>query len=158
MNVTPNYVCKNEYYMFFLYNIFDLLGWMDTEVFSEWFDKFANSITERPLVLLFDGYMTHTSLPVIQRALNERIIIVKFPPHFMDVFKTSDMSCFGPLKQCWRDILQHRENLFGAKSSLSKGDFVDQLCRIWKFGMTTENVIGGFSSIGKYICKCSDLV
>lgn len=83
--------------MFFLYNIFDLLGWMDTEVFSEWFDKFANSITERPLVLLFDGYMTHTSLPVIQRALNERIIIVKFPPHFMDVFKTSDV-LFWPLE------------------------------------------------------------
>ena len=61
---------------------------MDMEVFSEWFEKFANSITERPLLLLFDGYMTHISLPVIQRALDERIIIVKLPPHFKDVLKT----------------------------------------------------------------------
>ena len=124
---------------------------MDMEVFSEWFEKFANSITERPLLLLFDGYMTHISLPVIQRALDERIIIVNLPPHFKDVLKTSNVSCFGHLKRCWTEILQHRVNLFGAKSSLSRGDFVDQLCRIWNFGMSPGNIIGGFSSVGKQI-------
>ena len=122
---------------------------MDKEVFCEWFQKFANSITERPLLLLFDGYMTHISLPVIQKALDERIIIVKFPPHFTNVSQTLDMSCFGPLKRCWKEILQHRVNLFREKSCLSKGDFVDQLCRIWNFAMTPDNIIGGFSSIGK---------
>ena len=42
---------------------------MDTEVFAEWFDEFANKIKEHPRFLTFDGHMAHVSLPVIERAL-----------------------------------------------------------------------------------------
>ena len=46
-----------------------IIGWMDTEVFAEWFEEFVNAIKEQPLLLTFDGYMAHISLPVIERAL-----------------------------------------------------------------------------------------
>ena len=54
---------------------------MDKEVFAEWFKEFANAIKERPLLHTFDGHMTYVSLPVIERALQDKIVILKFPPH-----------------------------------------------------------------------------
>ena len=72
---------------------------MDTDVFSEWFEKFANENQDRPLLLLFDGHLRHISLSVIKRAMEEQIIIIKFPPHVTDVLQPLDFACFGPLKR-----------------------------------------------------------
>ena len=57
---------------------------METETFATWSNYFEDFIKEKPLLLLFDGDLTHISIPVIKRAFNENIIIVKFPPHVTD--------------------------------------------------------------------------
>ena len=81
---------------------------------------------------MFDGHMTHVSLPVIERALQDKIITLKFPTHAADFLQSLDVSCFGPLKRRWEQLLQQRVNTFGAKTALSKGDFVNKLCnKIW---------------------------
>ena len=123
---------------------------MDTDVFSEWFEKFANENQVRPLLLLFDEHLTHISLSVIKRAMEERIIIIKFPPHVTDVLQPLDVACFGPLKRRWELLLQERVNTYGAKSNLTKRDFVNQLCKIWKEGMNSTNIINGFASTGNF--------
>jgi len=122
---------------------------MDTNVFSEWFDVFADTVKERPLLLLFDGHMTHVSIPVIRRALAERIIILKFPPHVTDVLQPLDVCCFGPLKRRWEKMLHDRMNTFGPKQQLSKADFVNQLCDVWPEGMTHSNIVSGFQTTGR---------
>ena len=128
---------------------FQYLGWMDSEVFAEWFDIFIKMVKDRPLLLLFDGHMTHITLPVIEKAMKERVIIVKFPPHVTDILQPLDVTCFGPLKRRWEQLLHERVNLFAAKSQLSKEDFVNQLCKIWKDGMKESNIVNGFSSAGE---------
>ena len=40
----------------------------------------------------FDGHMTHVLLPVIERALHNKIIIFKFPPHATNVLQPLDIS------------------------------------------------------------------
>ena len=72
---------------------------METETFAAWFNYFVDFVKERPLLLLFDGHLTHISIPVIKKALDENIIIVKFPPHVTDVLQPLDVSYLGPLKQ-----------------------------------------------------------
>ena len=54
----------------------------------------------------FDGHMTHVLLPVIERALHNKIIIFKFPPHATDVLQPLDVSYFGLLKRHWEQLLQ----------------------------------------------------
>ena len=76
-------------------------GWMTTEVFAIWFEKFADEIKERPLLLIFDGHLTHISLTVIEKASDENITILKLPPHVTDVLQPLDVACFGPLKRLW---------------------------------------------------------
>ena len=71
--------------------------------------------------------MTHVSLPVTERALQDKIIILKFPSYATNVLQPLDVSCFRLLKRLWEQLLQQRVNTFGAKTALSKGDFVNQL-------------------------------
>ena len=78
-----------------------LIGWMDTETFTAWFEHFLVLVKERPLLLLFDGHLTHVSISVIRRALDENVVILKFPPHVTDVMQPLDVACFGPLKRAW---------------------------------------------------------
>ena len=120
---------------------------MDTEVLTEWFEEFANAIKQRRLFVTFDGDMTHVSLTVIERALQDKIIILKFPLHATNVLQPLDVSCFELLKRRSGQLLQ-RVNTFGANTALSKGYFVNQLCKIWKDGMKLENIVSGFTSTG----------
>ena len=39
-------------------------GWITTELFQEWFFMFTEQITERTLLLILDGHLTHVSIPV----------------------------------------------------------------------------------------------
>ena len=71
---------------------------METETFAAWFNYFADFVKERPLLLLFDSHLTHISIPVIKRELDENMIIVNFPPHVIDVLPPLDVSRFGPHK------------------------------------------------------------
>ena len=129
------------------YNFFNE-GWMETSTFASWFEIFKDNVKERPLLLLFDGHMTHISIPVIKTALEENIIIYKFPPHVTDVMQPLDVTCFGPLKRAWENRLQRRINEFGIKQSLTRSEFVNELCAIWGDGMKRENAISGFESTG----------
>ena len=42
-----------------MYNNFFNEGWMETSTFASWFELFKNTIKECPVLLLFDGHMTH---------------------------------------------------------------------------------------------------
>ena len=72
-----------------------------------------------------------------------------------DVMQPLDVSCFALLKKKWEILLQDRVNEFGPKHQLSKSDFVNQLCKVWKHGMNVANIISGFKSTGLcYILFC----
>ena len=40
-------------------------GWMTSDVFFSWFVKFADHVKVRPLLLIFDGHLTHISIEVL---------------------------------------------------------------------------------------------
>ena len=56
-------------------------GWMDSEAFAKWFEKFCKDVKEQLLLLIYDGYMTHVTIPVILLAVKENVILIKLPPH-----------------------------------------------------------------------------
>ena len=109
-------------------------GWMDSVAFAKQFEIFAETVKDHPLLLLLDGHLIHTTLPVITRAL--------------ELLQPLDKTCFGPLKRKWETVLGERMITFGSKSALSKGEFVNLLCSIWNEGMTESNIKSGFSATG----------
>ena len=75
--------------------------------------------------------MTHISISVIKTALEENIIIYKFPPDVTDVMQSLDVIYFGLLKRAWKNRLQQRINEFGIKQSVTSSKLVNKLCGIW---------------------------
>lgn len=76
-------------------------GWMVTDVFNSWFCHFCEIIKQRPLLLIFDGHVSHISLELIEKARAEKVTILKLPPHTTDRLQPLDVCCFRPLKVQW---------------------------------------------------------
>ena len=76
---------------------------------------------------MFDGNLTHISAPVIKNALEQNIIILKFPRHVTDVLQPLEAACFGPLKREWERRLHKRISKYRIKQPLTKSEFVNEL-------------------------------
>ncbi|XP_031334629.1 uncharacterized protein LOC116164573 [Photinus pyralis] len=81
-------------------------GWMNTEVFFEWFKKFiqfSNAKKDYPVLLLFDGHASHTkNLEVIDLA-RENGVILCFPPHCSHKLQPLDIAFMRPLSLYYED-------------------------------------------------------
>ena len=43
-------------------------GWMTTGIFADWFKQFVKEVKERPLLIIWDGHMTHVSIDLVKEA------------------------------------------------------------------------------------------
>ena len=75
---------------------------MTTEIFALWFKNFVKQIKKCPLLVVYNGHLTHVSLNLIEKAMEEYITIVKLPPHVTDKLQPLNVCCFGPLKREWK--------------------------------------------------------
>ena len=103
---------------------------MTTEIFAFWFAKSCDNTTQRPLLLIFDGHLTHKSVAVIEKAMKENVFIIKLPPHVTNVLQPLGVTCFGPLKRGWEKALNSMINEFGAKVTMKKPTFVKNSANI----------------------------
>lgn len=123
-------------------------GWMDTETFTNYFERqFLKVIPkERPVVLIYDGHSSHTSLKLIETAMQEKVVILKLPPHTSHLLQPMDLSVFKSLKHKYDEklIAWQRKN-YGVKAS--KSVFSSLISRSWtQFDKT--NIISGFKKAG----------
>ena len=85
-------------------------GWTQ-EVFAKCFEKFCKDVKERPLLLIYDRYMTHVTIPVITLAMKENVILIKLLPHCTDLLQVLDKICFSSLKKSWEQLLGECANM-----------------------------------------------
>lgn len=121
-------------------------GWMTSEIFHDYFKQFCKTVKERPLLLIFDGHMTHLDVSTAEYARDNQITIIKLPAHTSDFLQPLDKACFKTLKYVWDQqlLLWYRQN----QRKMLKDEFVDLLCKIWHTGLTIKNVKAGFESSG----------
>ena len=125
-------------------------GWMTTEIFALWFAKFCDITTQRPLLLIFDGHLTHVSLAVIEKAMKENVFIIKFSTHVTHVLQPLDVTSFVPLKRRWEKALNSMFNEFRAKITMKKPTFVTKFCVYWYEGLSERNIVTGFATTGMH--------
>ena len=103
-------------------------GWMDSICFLD----------ERSVVLIFDGHKSHVSVPLIQAAVRNDVILLKLPPNSTNSLQPLDVGVYGPLKTAW----------LGA--ALTKDAFPSLLKKLWLSGcVNVDNIKGRF-------CKMRD--
>ena len=81
-------------------------GWMDQELFAEWFlhHFLEHAVSSRPLMLLLDGHSSHYTLELVKLAAAQDVVIFYLPPHSTADSQSLDTSCFKPLKTSWSDV------------------------------------------------------
>ena len=89
--------------------------WITTEIFALWLQNLTKQVKEPPLLVIYDGHLTHVLLKLIEKAIKEKITIVKLSPHVTDRLQPLDACCFGQLKCEWENKLNERMNLLGPR-------------------------------------------
>ena len=126
-------------------------GWMDQELFANWFSHhfLRHAVASRPLLLMLDGHSSHYTLELVRNAAENDVIIFCLPPHTTADSQPLDTSCFGPLKVHWSEAC--RQFMFANPGRVvSKFQFSKLFSEAWSKGMTINNIISGFRSTGIY--------
>ncbi|XP_056023023.1 uncharacterized protein LOC125660656 [Ostrea edulis] len=82
-------------------------GYSNTDIFNSYiknhFTKYVQSRNpEQPILLLYDGHRSHTSLSLIQWPRENNIILFVLPPHTSHLLQPMDVGCFGPFETLYQ--------------------------------------------------------
>ena len=126
-------------------------GWIDTEIFEEWFLNhfLLYAPPARPLLLLMDGHSSHFSPLFVNRAAEEHVIVFCLPPHSTHKTQPLDKGVFGPLKKSWQEVC-HSYMIKNPGKVVSRYQFSMLFAQAWIAAMTPRNIISGFSVTGVY--------
>ncbi|XP_066583775.1 tigger transposable element-derived protein 6-like [Prorops nasuta] len=76
-------------------------GWMteiEFELFLNHFIDHVKPSISNPVLLLLDNHCSHLSISVVEKAKNNNIILLSFPPHCSHKLQPLDVSVYGPFK------------------------------------------------------------
>lgn len=76
-------------------------GWSNEEKFREYMKHFIQHVKpsrENPVLLVFDNHDSHVSIPLINLAKSNGVVLLTFPPHTSHKFQPLDRTVFGPYK------------------------------------------------------------
>lgn len=82
-------------------------GWINSQLFIEWFQHFIDSIPKkpRPVILLMDSHASHLSPTVLTMARENGIYLFTFPAHTSHLLQPLDVGVYRPLKSNWSKVL-----------------------------------------------------
>lgn len=82
-------------------------GWTSESLCLDWFKtNFVPAATAhgdptKPILLIYDGHSSHTSLELIDYAIAHNIILYELPSHTTHKLQPCDVGAFAPLKREW---------------------------------------------------------
>ena len=126
-------------------------GWMDTELFQEWFKNhfliYAPPV--RPLLLLLDGHTSHYQPELLRIAAAEGVILFCLPPHTTHLLQPLDNGAFGSLKRHWGEAC-HKFCSRNPGKVVNRYNFSQVFHTAWVEGMGMRNIIASFRAVGVY--------
>ena len=74
-------------------------GWINADLFLEWFKFFINNIPPtRPVLLIQDGHSSHVSIELVELARKNDIYLLCLPSHTSHILQPLDVGCFKSFK------------------------------------------------------------
>lgn len=134
-------------------------GWFDGTCFRDWFERlFVPHVQKLPgkKVLIGDNLSSHFSEEVLNMAKANNIAFTCLPPNATHLLQPLDVAFYGPLKRCWRSVLQEwkkSKKSQGAGTTLSKDCFPGLLKKLYaklypNKSETSNNLVAGFKKAG----------
>ncbi|PZC77478.1 hypothetical protein B5X24_HaOG203356 [Helicoverpa armigera] len=125
-------------------------GWMETDIFHNYFEKvlIPSLGEERPALIIYDGHSTHVDARVVELAVRNNVTILKLPPHTSHLLQPLDISVFKSFKAIWdAKLVEWQRRNVGTK--MPKNVFAQTMADTWQ--QTNPEVIkSGFKKAGIY--------
>ena len=125
-------------------------GWINQEVYMEWFQWFITVIPPaRPVLLIEDGHASHISIELIELARANEIYMLCLPAHTTHVLQPLDVGVFKSFKTffskaCHKYLTKHPGRVITS-------DVIASLVgEVWPQSLTPLNIMGGFRKCGIY--------
>lgn len=125
-------------------------GWINREIYLEWFRFFLRSIPPaRPVLLIQDGHASHISIELIELAQANDIHLMCLPAHTTHILQPLDVGVFKSFKlyfskACHRYITAHPGRVITT-------DLLASLVgEAWPQSLTPLNILSGFRKCGIY--------
>ena len=133
------------------YTVFDS-GWMEKANFCQWFEHsfiptVSHLLTTGPVVLFLDGHGSHIDFELVQTALKHCVLLMCLHPHASHILQPLDVTCYGPLKQVWRQTLKDFKIKTGAMH-VTKVKFLTLLNKVWENSLLEDHLQSGFKCSG----------
>ena len=112
-------------------------GWMDSELFSNWFSNhfLKHAVPSRPLMLILDDHSSHYTLKLVKTAAENDVVLFCLLPHTTADSQPLDTICFGPLKTYWVETCQ--QFVFSNPGrAITKFQFSNLFSEAWSKGMS----------------------
>ncbi|KAJ2937514.1 hypothetical protein O0L34_g18659 [Tuta absoluta] len=125
-------------------------GWMETDIFYNYMSKIfvPNLDEERPVLLVYDGHISHVDDKVVALAVENNITILKLPAHTSHLLQPLDLAVFKSFKATWdKKIVKWQRQNVGVK--LRKQCFAELFAQAWQH-TRPEVIQNGFRKAGIY--------
>jgi hypothetical protein len=128
-------------------------GWMDGELFQEWFKKIFLPKTEhlRPAMLIMDGHTSHLTIDLIDLARENNVILYCLPPHLTYILQPLDVAVFKSLKDHFTKY-SHQAKLISMKSNsvlvVNRSNFTIIFREAFENSMVMSTIKNGFRKCG----------
>lgn len=138
-------------------------GWFDMNCFSDWFETlFVPHVKQLPgrTVIIGDNLSSHFSDSVLRLAKEHDIVFTCLPANSTHLLQPLDVAFYGPLKKCWRVVLDEwKASSKKTSQTVGKESFPRLLEKLYQNlyqpeGQTTnhtsQNLVSGFRKCGIY--------
>lgn len=123
-------------------------GYSNTEIFNSYiknhFSKYVHSVNpEQPILLLYDGHRSHTSLSLNQWARENNIILFVLPPHTSHLLQLMDVGCFWPFETLYQQEA-HKFLRQSAGRSVTRHIVCRLVCKVYDTALSPQNLRSAF--------------
>ena len=129
-------------------------GWSNSVVFRRYIEQhllkyLPKRSPDNPVLVLYDGHMSHINLGLIDWAKNEHIILFTLPAHTSHVLHPLDIGSFGPFEKIYNSV-SHKFMRKNISHRITRYDVCSLGCVAYSKALTASNLQSFFSKNGIY--------
>lgn len=119
-------------------------GWVTSDIFLDFFkNHFLTNVTERPVILLYDGHSTHITANIIETARESNVHLFVLPPHSSHMLQPLDVSIFSPFKQQLNSEI-HKYLHNHPHTVITRQQLPSFINTAYRSSMLVSNIMSGF--------------
>lgn len=123
-------------------------GWVTSDIFLDFFaNHFLQHVTERPLILLYDGHSTHITFDIIETARQSDVHLFVLPPHSSHLLQPLDVSVFSQFKKHLNTEM-HKYMHSNPTCVITRQLLPSMISRAYERSMSVSNIMAGFRKTG----------